>query len=45
METLKSKGVDVAMDVFPMEGDLVAFIRDNTGNLIELIQHQPEEAP
>jgi methylmalonyl-CoA/ethylmalonyl-CoA epimerase len=40
METLKSKGVDVAMDVFPMEGDLVAFIRDNTGNLIELIQHQ-----
>jgi len=43
METLKSKGVDVAMDVFPMEGDLVAFIRDNSGNLIELIQHQREE--
>jgi methylmalonyl-CoA/ethylmalonyl-CoA epimerase len=38
MDTLKSKGVDVAMDIFPMEGDLVAFIRDNTGNLIELIQ-------
>ena len=42
METLKSKGVDVAMDIFPMEGDLVAFIRDNAGNLIELIQ-QPTE--
>lgn len=38
MDRLKSKGVDVAMDLFPMEGDLVAFIRDNTGNLIELIQ-------
>lgn len=38
MSQLKSKGVDVAMDVFPMEGDLVAFIRDNAGNLLELIQ-------
>ncbi|MBP2644802.1 MAG: hypothetical protein H6Q75_242 [Firmicutes bacterium] len=38
MEDLKSKNVDIAMDVFPMEGDLVSFIRDNTGNLIELIQ-------
>ena len=38
METLKSKGVDVAMDIFPMEGDLVAFIRDCSGILIELIQ-------
>jgi len=38
MGDLKAKGVDVAMDVFPMEGDKVAFIRDNTGNLIELIQ-------
>lgn len=44
METLKSKGVDVAMDLFPMEGDLVAFIRDNAGNLIELIERQREEA-
>jgi methylmalonyl-CoA/ethylmalonyl-CoA epimerase len=44
METLKSKGVDVAIDIFPMEGDLVAFIRDNTGNLIELIEHQREDA-
>jgi methylmalonyl-CoA/ethylmalonyl-CoA epimerase len=38
LATLKEKGVDVAMDVFRMEGDLVAFIRDNAGNLIELIQ-------
>jgi methylmalonyl-CoA/ethylmalonyl-CoA epimerase len=38
MQSLKAKGADVAMDLFPMEGDLVAFIRDNSGNLIELIQ-------
>jgi methylmalonyl-CoA/ethylmalonyl-CoA epimerase len=38
MDNLKAKGVDVAMDTFAMEGDLVAFIRDNTGNLLELIQ-------
>jgi len=38
MFDLKTKGVDVAMDVFPMQGNLVAFIRDNAGNLIELIE-------
>lgn len=38
MESLKAKNVDIAKDVFPMEGDLVCFIRDNSGNLIELIQ-------
>jgi methylmalonyl-CoA/ethylmalonyl-CoA epimerase len=38
MQTLKDRGVDIAIDIFPMEGDLVAFIRDNSGNLIELIQ-------
>jgi methylmalonyl-CoA/ethylmalonyl-CoA epimerase len=43
MHGLKAKGVDVAMDIFPMEQDLVAFIRDNTGNIIELIEHQQEE--
>ncbi len=43
MDSLKSKGVDVAMDIFPMEGDLVAFIRDNAGNLLELIQQRQEE--
>ena len=35
---LKEKNVDIAMDIFPMEDDLVCFIRDNSGNLIELIQ-------
>jgi methylmalonyl-CoA/ethylmalonyl-CoA epimerase len=38
MDTLKEKNVDVAMDIFPMGKDLVSFIRDNAGNLIELIQ-------
>lgn len=36
--TLKQKGVDVAMDVFEIEGTRVAFIRDNAGILIELIE-------
>jgi methylmalonyl-CoA/ethylmalonyl-CoA epimerase len=38
MDRLKVKGVDVAMDIFSMQGDWVAFIRDNAGNLIELIE-------
>lgn len=38
MTGLRAKNVDVALDIFTMEGDLVAFIRDNSGNLIELIQ-------
>ena len=38
VDRLKEKDVDIAMDVFPMEGDLVCFIRDNSGNLLELIQ-------
>ena len=38
VDRLKEKNVDIAMDVFPMEGDLVCFIRDNSGNLLELIQ-------
>ena len=42
MDTLKEKNVDVAMDIFPMGKDLVAFIRDNAGNLIELIQSTEE---
>jgi methylmalonyl-CoA/ethylmalonyl-CoA epimerase len=35
---LKAKGADIAMDVFPVNQDLVCFIRDNSGNLLELIQ-------
>lgn len=38
VDHLKDKNVDIAMDIFPMEEDLVCFIRDNSGNLIELIQ-------
>lgn len=38
VDRLKEKNVDIAMDIFPMEGDLVCFIRDNSGNLLELIQ-------
>jgi methylmalonyl-CoA/ethylmalonyl-CoA epimerase len=40
MDTLRAKGVDIAMDIFSMDGDWVAFIRDNAGNLIELIEEQ-----
>jgi methylmalonyl-CoA/ethylmalonyl-CoA epimerase len=38
MAYLKSRNVDVALDVFRIEGELVGFVRDNAGNLIELIQ-------
>jgi methylmalonyl-CoA/ethylmalonyl-CoA epimerase len=34
---LKSQNADIAMDIFHMQGSLVASIRDNAGNLIELI--------
>lgn len=35
---LEEQGVDVVLPVFVMNGDLVSFIRDNSGVLIELIQ-------
>lgn len=38
VDRLKEKNVDIAMDIFPVEVDLVCFIRDNSGNLLELIQ-------
>ncbi|MFC1863396.1 VOC family protein [Thermodesulfobacteriota bacterium] len=38
MDTLKHRGVDVAMDVFEIEDSLAAFIRDNSGILIELFE-------
>lgn len=41
VDHLKDKNVDIAMDIFPMELNWVCFIRDNSGNLIELIQ-QPD---
>jgi methylmalonyl-CoA/ethylmalonyl-CoA epimerase len=41
VEGLKARNADIAMDVFPVGRDFVAFIRDNAGNLLEFIQ-QPE---
>lgn len=38
MERLKSKGVDVVWDVVTHDDTLCAFIRDNTGNLVELVE-------
>lgn len=38
VEDLKSRGVQVALDVQIIDNTVMAFIRDNTGNLIELIQ-------
>lgn len=38
VEDLKSRGVEVALDVQIIDNTIMAFIRDNTGNLIELIQ-------
>ena len=38
MAHLQEKQVDVVMGPFPMAGDLVCFIRDNSGVLLELIQ-------
>ena len=39
MAYLKRQGVDVAIDVQPVENTIMAFIRDNSGILIELIQY------
>jgi methylmalonyl-CoA/ethylmalonyl-CoA epimerase len=38
---LKARNADIAKDVFPMHEDMVAFVRDNAGNLLEFIQ-RPE---
>ena len=38
LKDLRGKGVDVVFGPMPMEGTVMGFIRDNTGNLIELIQ-------
>ena len=37
-DTLKDRGVDFAKDVTEMDQTFMAFIRDNAGNLIELMQ-------
>lgn len=38
VDALKECGVDIAMDVSMMEGKAMAFIRDNAGNLIEIVE-------
>jgi methylmalonyl-CoA/ethylmalonyl-CoA epimerase len=38
VDALKECGVDIAMDVNMMEGKAMAFIRDNAGNLIEIVE-------
>lgn len=40
VETLKSKGVDVVFGPLNMGTDVVAYIRDNNGTLIEFLQKQ-----
>ena len=41
IEVLKERGVDIALDVRVVDQTKIAFIRDNTGNLIEIFE-QPE---
>jgi methylmalonyl-CoA/ethylmalonyl-CoA epimerase len=38
IDSLKKRGVDIAMDVSMMEGKAMAFIRDIAGNLIEIVE-------
>ena len=38
MEHLKAKGVDVVWDVVLHDDTLCAFVRDNSGNLVEFVE-------
>jgi methylmalonyl-CoA/ethylmalonyl-CoA epimerase len=38
IDSLKKRGVDIAMDVNMMGDKAMAFIRDNSGNLIEIVE-------
>jgi methylmalonyl-CoA/ethylmalonyl-CoA epimerase len=38
MEALKAKGVDVVWDVVLHDDTLCAFVRDNSGNLVEFVE-------
>lgn len=40
LNDLRAKGVDIVFGPREMEGALMGFIRDNTGNLIELMQKE-----
>ena len=41
LDDLRSKGADIVFGPMEMEGTLIGFIRDNTGNLIEFMQKNP----
>lgn len=38
MDSLKEKGVDVVWEARVHDGDTCAFVRDNTGNLVEFVE-------
>jgi hypothetical protein len=40
MDALKAKGVDVVWDVVVHDGDKCAFVRDNSGNLVEFVERR-----
>jgi methylmalonyl-CoA/ethylmalonyl-CoA epimerase len=40
MDDLKAKGVDVVWDIVVHDGSPCAFVRDNTGNLVEFVERQ-----
>ncbi len=40
MATLKDKGADVAWDIAVHDGTRCAFVRDNTGNLVEFVERR-----
>jgi methylmalonyl-CoA/ethylmalonyl-CoA epimerase len=45
MAELKTKGVDVVWDVAVHDGTRCAFVRDNTGNLVEFVERTGRSAP
>jgi len=40
MDDLKAKDADVAWDITVHDGDRCAFVRDNTGNLVEFVERK-----
>jgi methylmalonyl-CoA/ethylmalonyl-CoA epimerase len=44
VEELKGKGVDVVWDVVEHDNTLCAFVRDNSGNLVEFVERCPFES-
>jgi methylmalonyl-CoA/ethylmalonyl-CoA epimerase len=40
MDELKAKNVDLVWDILVHDGDRCAFVRDNTGNLVEFVERR-----